>query len=127
MRKRSDIDISTRHNYEISYPYEWECENCAKTYGRFSKSIRPDEVVCGACKTGTLHPLFAPFRAKGSSKIVTAVAAGRMAATSPRNSPRAVVPVGTGSGVRMPGSFECDDDDEAELDALVVGIRKLGV
>jgi hypothetical protein len=43
------------------------------------------------------------------------------------DSPRAVVPVGTGSGVRMPGSFECDDDDEAELDALVVGIRKLGV
>jgi len=94
--------------------------------------------------------LFAPFRAKGSSKIVTvAAAAGRMAATSPRSasicrlggrffpscsnyiadvdSPRAVVPVGTGSGVRMPGSFECDDDDEAELDALVVGIRKLGV
>ncbi|KAH9966385.1 SprT-like family-domain-containing protein, partial [Lactifluus volemus] len=58
MRKRADIDISTRHNYEISYPYEWECENCAKTYGRFSRSIRPDEVVCGACKTGTLHPLF---------------------------------------------------------------------
>ncbi|KAN0136612.1 SprT-like family domain containing protein [Lactarius tabidus] len=47
MRKRADIEISTRHNYEISYPFEWECENCAKTYGRFSKSIRPDEV--GAC------------------------------------------------------------------------------
>ena len=43
------------------------------------------------------------------------------------DSPRAVVPVGTGSGVRMPGSFECDDDDETELDELVVGIRKLGV
>ncbi|KAI9465124.1 SprT-like family-domain-containing protein [Russula earlei] len=80
MRKRPDIDISTRHNYEISYPFEWECESCAKTYGRFSKSIRPDEVVCGACKTGTLHPLFT-VRPKRSSKKT---ANGRLAATSPR-------------------------------------------
>ncbi|KAI0287401.1 SprT-like family-domain-containing protein, partial [Russula brevipes] len=80
MRKRPDIDISTRHNYEISYPYEWECESCAKTYGRFSKSIRPDEVVCGACRTGTLRPLFT-VRAKTSSRMT---ANGRMAATSPR-------------------------------------------
>lgn len=93
-------------------------------YGRFSKSIRPDEVgacqlralpllgyhdktcalcrdvasflntdtvlsivqfffcslVCGACKTGTLHPLFT-VRAKRSSKMT---ANGQMAATSPR-------------------------------------------
>ncbi|KAF9243905.1 SprT-like family-domain-containing protein, partial [Melanogaster broomeanus] len=62
MRKRPDIHISTRHNYEISYPYEWsesQCEKCSKIYGRYSKSIRPDECVCGACKTGKLIPLFA--------------------------------------------------------------------
>jgi hypothetical protein len=23
MRKRSDIDISTRHNYEIAYKFQW--------------------------------------------------------------------------------------------------------
>lgn len=95
-------------------------------YGRFSKSIRPDEVgacpigvtpspvpvsriadplltndgplrishrifvftrprvcvriVCGACRTGTLRPLFT-VRAKTSSRMT---ANGRMAATSPR-------------------------------------------
>lgn len=74
--------LQTKHNYEISYPYEWgkylqldivlaacliyvactECAQCSKMYaslticcdavtntycryGRFSKSIRPDE--CG--------------------------------------------------------------------------------
>jgi len=77
---------------------------------------------------------------------MTAVTAnGRMAATSPRgssfisfcyhlggcfayiahaDSPRMAVPVGT--GVRMPGSFGFDDD-EAELDELVMSVRKLGV
>jgi len=35
------------------------------------------------------------------------------------------VPVGT--GVRMPGSFGFDDDDEAELDELVLSVRKLGI
>ncbi|KAH9060691.1 hypothetical protein EDB87DRAFT_574906 [Lactarius vividus] len=77
--------LQTRHNYEISYPFEWECENCAKTYGRFSKSIRPDEVVCGACKIGTLRPLFT-VRTKTPRKIANS----QMAARSPRDSPRAV-------------------------------------
>ncbi|KAI9572761.1 SprT-like family-domain-containing protein [Boletus coccyginus] len=58
MYKHPDIHVSTRHNYEISYPYEWKCEKCSKTYGRYSKSIRPDECVCGACKVGKLIPLF---------------------------------------------------------------------
>jgi hypothetical protein len=53
-----------------------ECTDCAKIYGRYSKSIKPDEVcayrltsvlpcarscvrvVCGACRTGRLVPLF---------------------------------------------------------------------
>lgn len=71
---------------------------------------------------------------------------GRMAATSPRgaffciwatllvliartDSPRVAVPVVVNTGARMPGSFGCDDDDEeeAEVDALILGIRKLGV
>ncbi|KAF8912916.1 SprT-like family-domain-containing protein [Gymnopilus junonius] len=58
MKKRPDIHVSVKHDYEISYPFEWKCEKCAKIYGRFSKSIRPDECVCGACKEGTLIPLF---------------------------------------------------------------------
>ncbi|KAH9068047.1 SprT-like family-domain-containing protein [Lactarius deliciosus] len=153
MRKRADIDISTRHNYEISYPFEWECQNCAKTYGRFSKSIRPEEVVCGACKIGTLRPLFT-VRTKTPRKIANS----QMAARSPRgaflifhsitcsvsfvpyhrltcivlDSPRAVgnSPItidDTASGTRtMPGSFD-DDLEEFDLDELSLGIRRLGV
>ncbi|KAH8977546.1 SprT-like family-domain-containing protein [Lactarius hatsudake] len=137
MRKRADIDISTRHNYEISYPFEWECENCAKTYGRFSKSIRPEEVgvcslrrhlcLCGACKIGTLRPLFT-VRTKTPRKTANS----QMAARSPRDSPRAVgnSPItidNTTSGTRMmPGSFD-DDSEEFDLDELTLGIRRLGV
>ncbi|KIL70582.1 hypothetical protein M378DRAFT_6545 [Amanita muscaria Koide BX008] len=62
MKKRPDIEISTRHNYEISYPYQWKCERCAKIYGRFSNSIRAEECVCGACKEGRLVPLFSTRR-----------------------------------------------------------------
>jgi len=44
------------------------------------------------------------------------------------DSPRMVAPV-VSTGARMPGSFGCDDDDEeeAEVDDLILGIRKLGV
>ncbi|KZT22106.1 hypothetical protein NEOLEDRAFT_1072350 [Neolentinus lepideus HHB14362 ss-1] len=57
-RYRPDIVVSTKHNYEIAYKYEWRCEKCSKIYGRFSKSIKPEECVCGACREGTLVPLF---------------------------------------------------------------------
>jgi len=57
MRVRKDITITTRHSYEITYKYEWECIDCSQTYGRHSKSIKPSEQVCGQCK-GSLKPLF---------------------------------------------------------------------
>ncbi|KAI0793295.1 SprT-like family-domain-containing protein [Abortiporus biennis] len=68
MHKRSDVEVTTRHSYEIKYKYQWECVNCAKTYGRFSKSIRPDECVCGACKVGQLKPLFTTRARRTPSK-----------------------------------------------------------
>ncbi|KIJ21547.1 hypothetical protein PAXINDRAFT_64209, partial [Paxillus involutus ATCC 200175] len=79
MRKCPDIHISTRHNYEISYPYEWKCEKCSKIYGRYSKSIRPDECVCGACKIGKLVPLFAraTSRTPGVSRMAIAEPQGK--------------------------------------------------
>ncbi|OCH92687.1 hypothetical protein OBBRIDRAFT_726371 [Obba rivulosa] len=58
MQVRPDIEVSTRHSYEIAYKFEWKCENCAKVYGRHTKSIRPDECVCGGCRAGRLIPLF---------------------------------------------------------------------
>lgn len=54
MKMYPHIEISTRHNYDISYPFEWKCEQCDKIYGRFSKSIRPDECLCGVCKTSRM-------------------------------------------------------------------------
>ncbi|KAJ8596506.1 hypothetical protein M405DRAFT_726107 [Rhizopogon salebrosus TDB-379] len=68
MTKRPEIEITTRHNYEISYPFEWKCEKCSKIYGRHTKSIRPDECVCGVCKLGKLVPLFVQ-RASRTSKV----------------------------------------------------------
>lgn len=83
MIKRPEIEITTRHNYEISYPFEWKCEKCSKIYGRYSKSIRPDECVCGVCKVGKLIPLFVQ-RAPRTPKV------SRMAAALPQGSPRPV-------------------------------------
>ncbi|KAG2146512.1 SprT-like family-domain-containing protein [Suillus bovinus] len=90
MVKHPEIEITvgnyerkTRHNYEISYPFEWKCEKCSKVYDKFSKSIRPDECVCGVCKIGKLIPLFMQ-RAPRTPK------ASRMATALPRDSPRPV-------------------------------------
>ncbi|TFK82454.1 hypothetical protein K466DRAFT_500296 [Polyporus arcularius HHB13444] len=58
MRKRSDIEVTTKHNYDIKYKYEWKCATCSKIYGRHSKSIKPEEVVCAVCKEGQLVPQF---------------------------------------------------------------------
>ncbi|KAG2754506.1 hypothetical protein P692DRAFT_20854246 [Suillus brevipes Sb2] len=85
MIKRPEIEITTRHNYEISYPFEWKCEKCSKIYGRYSKSIRPDECVCGVCKVGKLIPLFAQ-RAPRTPKV------SRMAITLPQGE----LPLSTG-------------------------------
>nr|VWP01090.1 Eukaryotic-type serine/threonine kinase (Serine/threonine protein kinase) [Ganoderma boninense] len=63
MRKRPEIEVTTRHTYDIKCKYEWKCANCAKVYGRHSKSINPDEQACGVCKTGTLVPQFETRRA----------------------------------------------------------------
>lgn len=59
MRYRPDIEVTTRHSYEIEYKFEWECSNavCGKVYRRHSKSIDPTRQVCGSCK-GRLVPRF---------------------------------------------------------------------
>ncbi|KAF9454955.1 hypothetical protein P691DRAFT_799965 [Macrolepiota fuliginosa MF-IS2] len=75
-RKRPDIEITTRHDYEISYPYKWECQKCQKIYGRYSNSIRPDECVCGACREGRLIPLFT-VRSKAQTPKISRLAAGK--------------------------------------------------
>ncbi|KAH6917146.1 SprT-like family-domain-containing protein [Coprinopsis sp. MPI-PUGE-AT-0042] len=82
MSKYPDIDISTRHDYEIEYPYQWKCASCGKIYGRFSKSIKPDECVCGACRVGRLVPQF-----QTATRAPTTPRMSRMAAAKPQESP----------------------------------------
>ncbi|WVF67624.1 hypothetical protein IAT40_002382 [Kwoniella sp. CBS 6097] len=59
MRARNDVEVTTKHSYEIEYKYEWKCgtEWCGKIYKRHSKSIDTTKHACGACK-GKLTPLF---------------------------------------------------------------------
>ncbi|KII86319.1 hypothetical protein PLICRDRAFT_56048 [Plicaturopsis crispa FD-325 SS-3] len=118
MRKRPDIEVSTKHNYEISYPYEWECGQCAKIYGRFSKSIRPDECVCGACKVGRLVPLF------GGPKAPKTKANSRLATGTPQGSPRSLSKTG---GIGTRGALHTiDDSDEDDVEVLATtfgGVR----
>ncbi|KAI9204307.1 SprT-like family-domain-containing protein [Polychytrium aggregatum] len=47
----ADIQVTTCHNYEISYKYWYECKNdaCKARYGRHSKSIDLDAKGCGRC------------------------------------------------------------------------------
>lgn len=68
MRRYPDIQVSTRHNYQIVYPYQWKCNLCSKVYGRYAKSIKPEECICGACKVGKLTPLF-PQKTTRAKKI----------------------------------------------------------
>ncbi|KAG8899256.1 hypothetical protein FRB99_006838 [Tulasnella sp. 403] len=58
-RYRSDIEITTRHDYEIAYKFSWQCTNgsCGQIHGRFSKSIDIKVQGCGICRS-RLKPLF---------------------------------------------------------------------
>ncbi|KAI1786310.1 SprT-like family-domain-containing protein [Ganoderma leucocontextum] len=92
MRKRPEIEVTTRHNYDIKCKYEWKCATCAKVYGRHSKSINPDEQACGVCKTGILVPQFETRRAP--PRTPKPKADSQNAAVRSRDSP-----------IVMPGAF----------------------
>ncbi|KAI0325616.1 hypothetical protein GY45DRAFT_1330013 [Cubamyces sp. BRFM 1775] len=91
MQKRPDVEVTTRHDYEINHKYRWKCEDCDKIYGRHSKSIDPAEHVCGSCK-GRLVPQFET--AKRAPKTPKPKADSQNAATRSRDSP-----------LIMPGAF----------------------
>lgn len=109
-----DIDISTRHDYDIEYPYKWKCAKCDKIYGRFSKSIKPDECLCGACREGRLIPQFTMnTRAPKTPKM------SRMAAAKAQDSPFTPTQRGSLSAPSTPAvdniiciSSDSDDDDD---------------
>ncbi|GHJ90433.1 hypothetical protein NliqN6_6835 [Naganishia liquefaciens] len=59
MKARKDIEVTTKHSYEIVYKYEWACvtEGCDAVYRRHSRSIDIETQACGKCR-GRLRPLF---------------------------------------------------------------------
>ncbi|KAE9409378.1 hypothetical protein BT96DRAFT_591338 [Gymnopus androsaceus JB14] len=116
------IVVSTTHDYEIHRPWNWKCDFCSFTYGRWSKSINPDEKGCGACLKGRLIPLFEqPVRRTPTTPRVS-----RMAASKPRDSPSAILrnlpPVKRGlsdDGREIICIHDSDSEPESE-DAVVL-------
>lgn len=51
--KGRNINVTTKHTYEITYKYIWACssETCGLEYKRHSKSIDPAKHSCGSCKS----------------------------------------------------------------------------
>ena len=50
MRFAPHLDVSTCHQYDIFYSYQWQCSGCGQNYGRHSNSIDVTKKVCGVCK-----------------------------------------------------------------------------
>lgn len=50
------IEITTRHSYEIEYKYVWSCEGCIVEICRQTKSVDPERQRCGRC-AGTLKQI----------------------------------------------------------------------
>ena len=44
------IRVSTCHNYDIRYKYEYRCVSCDWKIGRHSKSVEVESARCGACR-----------------------------------------------------------------------------
>ena len=51
------VEVTTRHDYSISYKYKWVCErsNCQTQYQRHSKSIDVERHTCGKCRGGLVQ------------------------------------------------------------------------
>ncbi|EAW06871.1 SprT family zinc-dependent metalloprotease [Aspergillus clavatus NRRL 1] len=44
------VEVTTKHSYQIDYKYVWSCVDCGQNYGRHSKSIDTTKSRCGKCK-----------------------------------------------------------------------------
>ncbi|EIW65029.1 uncharacterized protein TRAVEDRAFT_62357 [Trametes versicolor FP-101664 SS1] len=89
MKNRSDVEVTTKHDYDINHKFNWKCEDCSKTYGRHTKSIHPEVDMCGVCK-GRLVPQFTTRkRAPGTPKVK---ADSQNAAARSRDSPLPAMP-----------------------------------
>ncbi|KAI0358947.1 hypothetical protein OH77DRAFT_1420449 [Trametes cingulata] len=131
MRKRSDVEVTTKHDYEIKHKYQWKCEDCDKIYGRHSKSINPAEHVCGGCK-GRLIPQFqsrrAPRTPKPKADSQNAAVRGR---ESPLVMPGAfpatpvIQPKGSKPEARV--TIELSDDEDSDIEILAHTFKQVQV
>lgn len=60
-----DIDVTTKHSYDIDFKYVWECTMCGLEFKRHSKSIDPERHRCGACKSELKQTKPVPRTTKG--------------------------------------------------------------
>ncbi|KAL1689963.1 SprT-like family-domain-containing protein [Schizophyllum commune] len=142
MAKRSDIEISTTHSYEINHKYRWQCCNtsCGKIFGRFSKSIKVETQFCGC--GGKLEPLFttrshtprdpdtpkssrqAVARGQGGSAVKRTVEVGVKKSTSASIASKVTA---TGSKTMPGGVIDlCDSGDERSEDGIEIVTESLG-
>ena len=52
MRKIRDVEVTTTHDYQITYKYAWACtaSNCNVVIKRHSRSVDPTKHCCGQCQ-----------------------------------------------------------------------------
>ncbi|KAJ8488709.1 hypothetical protein ONZ51_g3407 [Trametes cubensis] len=141
MQKRPDVEVTTRHDYEINHKYRWKCEDCSKVYGRHSKSIDPAEHVCGGCQ-GRLIPQFETAKRVRTPKTPKPKADSQNAATRSRDSPLfmpgafpaspVVVVAGTDkaketSKLQTTVAIELSDDGDSDIEILAHTFKQVQI
>ena len=51
MQAAPHLDVTTCHQYEIHFPFRWQCSGCDQLYQRHSNSIDINKKVCGRCRS----------------------------------------------------------------------------
>ncbi|KAI0543644.1 hypothetical protein F4679DRAFT_567902 [Xylaria curta] len=62
-----EINVTTRHSYEIEYRFVWRCADCGGEVRRHSRSVDPTRQRCGRCKQGVLVQVKPVPRGSGGS------------------------------------------------------------
>lgn len=62
----AEINVTTRHSYEIEYRFVWRCADCGAEVCRHSRSVDPARQRCGRCKGGVLVQVKPVPRGSGS-------------------------------------------------------------
>ncbi|WPH04279.1 Hypothetical protein R9X50_00716800 [Acrodontium crateriforme] len=65
-----EVEVTTKHRYQIEYKYIWACSNddCTAEFKRHSKSIDPSKHTCGNCRSKLLQIKPAPRKANANGE-----------------------------------------------------------